>query len=183
LAVGTKNVFLTYPAEKSVNQDANGSVYGPNLFASNGILFNHESPRRGETFVTRKITRAAAKISLGLQDKVYLGNVDAQRDWGHAKDYVEGMWMMMQQDEPIEAGNWQDEANCLGVDPDLFFPERGASTREAKEVCRGCVVRLECLEYALSNGEKFGIWGGLSERERRRLRRQRAIGGRRTATA
>ena len=70
--------------------------------------------------------------------------------------------------------SWQDQANCLGVDPDLFFPERGASTREAKEVCRGCVVRLECLEFALVNGEKFGIWGGLSERERRRLRRQRA---------
>jgi WhiB family redox-sensing transcriptional regulator len=70
--------------------------------------------------------------------------------------------------------NWQDSANCLGVDPDLFFPERGASTREAKEVCRGCVVREECLEFALRNGEKFGIWGGLSERERRRIRRQRA---------
>jgi WhiB family redox-sensing transcriptional regulator len=78
-------------------------------------------------------------------------------------------------------GNWQDEANCLGVDPDLFFPERGASTREAKEVCRGCVVRLDCLEYALVNGEKFGIWGGLSERERRRLRRQRAQAVRRTS--
>jgi GDPmannose 4,6-dehydratase len=73
-------------------------AYG--IYACNGILFNHESPLRGETFVTRKITRAAAKISLGLQDKVFLGNVDAQRDWGHAKDYVEGMWMMMQQDEP-----------------------------------------------------------------------------------
>ena len=70
--------------------------------------------------------------------------------------------------------SWQDQANCLGVDPDLFFPERGASTREAKEVCRGCVVRAECLEFALQNGEKFGIWGGLSERERRRIRRQRA---------
>jgi WhiB family redox-sensing transcriptional regulator len=74
---------------------------------------------------------------------------------------------------------WQDQANCLGVDPDLFFPERGASTREAKEVCKGCVVREDCLEYALANGEKFGIWGGLSERERRRLRRQRAQDGRR----
>src|SRR5215470_5616440 len=63
---------------------------------------------------------------------------------------------------------WQDYANCLGVDPDLFFPERGASTREAKEVCRGCIVRTLCLEYALVNGEKFGIWGGMSERERRR---------------
>ena len=77
--------------------------------------------------------------------------------------------------------SWQDYANCLGVDPDLFFPERGASTREAKEVCRGCVVREDCLEYALVNGEKFGIWGGMSERERRRLRRQRAL-ARRTAT-
>ena len=75
--------------------------------------------------------------------------------------------------DPEDHG-WQDHANCLGVDPDLFFPERGASTREAKEVCRGCVVRNECLEFALQNGEKFGIWGGLSERERRRIRRQRA---------
>ena len=75
---------------------------------------------------------------------------------------------------PAPDKSWQDFANCLGVDPDLFFPERGASTREAKEVCRGCVVREECLEYALANGEKFGIWGGLSERERRRIRRQRS---------
>lgn len=73
-------------------------AYG--MFTCNGILFNHESPLRGETFVTRKITRAAAKIQLGLQEKLYLGNVDAQRDWGHAKDYVEGMWMMMQHDKP-----------------------------------------------------------------------------------
>ncbi len=70
--------------------------------------------------------------------------------------------------------SWQSSANCLGVDPDLFFPERGASTREAKEVCRGCVVKDDCLEYALASGEKFGIWGGMSERERRRIRRQRA---------
>ncbi|MCI5048533.1 MAG: GDP-mannose 4,6-dehydratase [Aquisalinus sp.] len=71
-----------------------------NMHASNGILFNHESPLRGETFVTRKITRAVAAIELGFQDKIYLGNLDAQRDWGHAKDYVEGMWLMMQQDQP-----------------------------------------------------------------------------------
>lgn len=70
---------------------------------------------------------------------------------------------------------WQSLANCLGVDPDLFFPERGASTREAKEVCRACVVREECLEYAIVNGEKFGIWGGMSERERRRVRRARGL--------
>ncbi|MCA0238541.1 MAG: GDP-mannose 4,6-dehydratase [Bacteroidetes bacterium] len=70
------------------------------IFASNGILFNHESPLRGETFVTRKITRAAAKIALGLQDKLFLGNLDAQRDWGHAKDYVEGMWRILQHSQP-----------------------------------------------------------------------------------
>ena len=67
---------------------------------------------------------------------------------------------------------WQNWANCLGVDPDLFFPERGASTTTAKEVCRGCVVRQDCLDYAMRHVERFGIWGGLSERERRRLRRQ-----------
>ena len=71
-----------------------------NIFASNGILFNHESPVRGETFVTRKITRALARILLGLQETVYLGNLDAKRDWGHAKDYVEMQWLMLQQDEP-----------------------------------------------------------------------------------
>lgn len=73
-------------------------AYG--IFACNGILFNHESPMRGETFVTRKITRAAAKIKLGLQKKLYMGNLDAQRDWGHARDYVEGMWRMLQHSEP-----------------------------------------------------------------------------------
>jgi len=71
-----------------------------NMFACNGILFNHESPRRGETFVTRKVTRAVSKIALGLQDKFYLGNLDAQRDWGHAKDYVRMMWMILQADQP-----------------------------------------------------------------------------------
>ncbi len=70
------------------------------LYACNGILFNHESPRRGETFVTRKITRAATRIKLGLQDKLYLGNLDSERDWGFAGDYVEAMWLMLQQDEP-----------------------------------------------------------------------------------
>lgn len=71
-----------------------------NMHASNGILFNHESPIRGETFVTRKITRAAARISLGMQKKIYLGNLDAKRDWGHARDFVEAMWLMLQQEKP-----------------------------------------------------------------------------------
>lgn len=73
-------------------------AYG--IHASNGILFNHESPLRGETFVTRKVTRAAAAIKLGFQDKLYLGNLDAKRDWGHAREYVRGMWLMLQQDQP-----------------------------------------------------------------------------------
>ena len=82
-------------------------AYG--IYACNGILFNHESPKRGETFVTRKITRALARISLGLQDTVYLGNMDAKRDWGHAKDYVEMQWLMLQQDEP------DDFCICTGI--------------------------------------------------------------------
>ncbi len=73
-------------------------AYG--MFACNGILFNHESPRRGETFVTRKITRAVAQMALGMQDVLFMGNIDSQRDWGHAKDYVEAMWLMLQQDTP-----------------------------------------------------------------------------------
>jgi GDPmannose 4,6-dehydratase len=97
------------------------------LHASCGILFNHESPRRGETFVTRKITRGLTRIKLGLQDKLYLGNLDAQRDWGFAGDYVEAMWMMLQQNEADDyviatgetrsVGQFLDEAAaCLGMD-------------------------------------------------------------------
>jgi GDPmannose 4,6-dehydratase len=89
------------------------------LFACNGILFNHESPRRGETFVSRKITRAAARIKLGLQHEVYLGNLDAKRDWGYAQDYVEAMWMMLQQDEPddyvIAMGETHTVRELLGL--------------------------------------------------------------------
>ncbi len=83
-------------------------------------------------------------------------------------------------EEETEISGWQDFAYCRGLDPDLFFPERGASTREAREVCKGCVVREDCLEYALAKHEDHGIWGGLSERERRRIRKQRAL-ARRTA--
>jgi WhiB family redox-sensing transcriptional regulator len=69
--------------------------------------------------------------------------------------------------------SWQDYANCRGADADLFFPERGASTKKAKAICAACTVRVQCLEYAITHGEKFGIWGGMSERERRRVRRER----------
>jgi hypothetical protein len=73
--------------------------------------------------------------------------------------------------EPLEEPDWQERALCAQTDPEAFFPEKGGSTREAKRICSGCEVRAECLEYALANDERFGIWGGLSERERRRLRR------------
>jgi WhiB family redox-sensing transcriptional regulator len=72
-----------------------------------------------------------------------------------------------------QADEWREQANCTGVDPDLFFPERGQSTGPAKAVCAGCVVREDCLEYALANSEKFGVWGGMAERERRKVRRAR----------
>ncbi|HEX7100139.1 MAG TPA: WhiB family transcriptional regulator [Acidimicrobiia bacterium] len=77
--------------------------------------------------------------------------------------------------------SWQDYANCRGADADLFFPERGASTRKAKAICAECQVRQECLEYAIQIGEKFGIWGGMSERERRKIRRERQIAARRAS--
>ncbi len=129
-----------------------------NIFACNGILFNHESPRRGETFVTRKITRAATRIKLGLQDKLYLGNLDAKRDWGFAGDFVEAMWLMLQQDEPndyvIATGETHsvrefvekvfqkiglDYEKCVEIDPKYFRPTEvdillGDPTRAKKEL-------------------------------------------------
>jgi GDPmannose 4,6-dehydratase len=98
-------------------------AYG--MFTCNGILFNHESPLRGETFVTRKITRGAAKISLGMQEKIYLGNLDAQRDWGHAKDYVEGMWLMMQQETPDDYVLATGETHSVKKFCELAFGEVG----------------------------------------------------------
>jgi GDPmannose 4,6-dehydratase len=93
------------------------------LFASNGILFNHESPRRGETFVTRKITRAATRIKVGLQKKLYLGNLDAKRDWGYAKDYVEAMWMMLQHEEPDDFVVATGETYSIREFLDMVFEE------------------------------------------------------------
>ena len=93
------------------------------LFASNGILFNHESPRRGETFVTRKITRAATRIKLGLQKKLYLGNLDSKRDWGYAKDYVEAMWLMLQHSEPDDFVVATGETYSIREFLDMVFGE------------------------------------------------------------
>ena len=102
-------------------------AYG--MHASNGILFNHESPLRGETFVTRKITRAAAAIKLGRQEKLYLGNLDAKRDWGHAKEYVEGMWRMLQQDEPDDYVLATGETVTVRHFVDMAFAETGVTLR------------------------------------------------------
>jgi GDPmannose 4,6-dehydratase len=98
-------------------------AYG--MYACNGILFNHESPIRGETFVTRKITRAAAAIHLGLQDKLYLGNLDAKRDWGHAKDFVEGMWLMLQQEQPEDLVLATGETRSVREFVEIAFAEVG----------------------------------------------------------
>ncbi len=104
------------------------------LFACNGILFNHESPRRGETFVTRKITRAATRIKLGLQKKLYLGNLDAKRDWGYAKDYVEAMWLMLQQSEPEDFVIATGETHTIRDFLDMVFEQLELDWQEFVEV-------------------------------------------------
>jgi GDPmannose 4,6-dehydratase len=104
------------------------------LHASCGILFNHESPRRGETFVTRKITRAVAQIRLGLQQKVYLGNLDARRDWGYAGDYVRAMWAMLQQDAPDDYVIGTGESHSVREFTQLAFEHVGLDWRDHVEV-------------------------------------------------
>ena len=125
-------------------------AYG--MYACNGILFNHESPIRGETFVTRKITRAFARIKLGLQKKVYLGNLDAKRDWGHAKDYVEMQWLMLQQDEPddfvIATGvqySVRDFVNkaAKAVDIEIEWKGKGVDEKGYNKATGECLVEVD----------------------------------------
>jgi GDPmannose 4,6-dehydratase len=126
-----------------------------NMYAVNGILFNHESPLRGETFVTRKITRAVARIALGLQDKVFMGNLDAKRDWGHAKDYVEAMYLMLQQDKP------EDYVIATGITTSvrdfitMSFLELGVelewSGKEENEIAT--VKKITQTEFAIKPGQ------------------------------
>ncbi|OLV20314.1 GDP-mannose 4,6-dehydratase [Deinococcus marmoris] len=104
------------------------------LYACNGILFNHESPRRGETFVTRKITRAVGRIKMGLQRKLYLGNLEAKRDWGHARDYVEAMWMMLQQDAPRDYCIATGEAYSVREFADRAFALAGLRAEDYVEI-------------------------------------------------
>jgi GDPmannose 4,6-dehydratase len=129
-------------------------AYG--MYAVNGILFNHESPVRGETFVTRKITRGVAKIALGMQNKIYLGNLNAQRDWGHARDYVEGMWRILQQDVP------EDFVLATGVTTPvrefvrMSFKEIGVELefRGSEENEVGVVVKSTNPEYPVAIGQE-----------------------------
>ena len=104
------------------------------LHASNGILFNHESPRRGETFVTRKITRAVAHIKLGLQDKLFIGNLDARRDWGYAKEYVEAMWLMLQQPEPDDYVIATNETHTIRECLEVAFGRVGLDWQKYVEI-------------------------------------------------
>ncbi|MFN4087160.1 MAG: GDP-mannose 4,6-dehydratase [Spirosomataceae bacterium] len=128
-------------------------AYG--MYACNGILFNHESPLRGETFVTRKITRGLAQIALGLSDQLFMGNLDAQRDWGHAKDYVEAMWRILQQDQP------EDYVIATGVTTtirkfiDMAFAELGITLRFEGEGVdeKGIVVSCENPDFQLPAGK------------------------------
>tara|TARA_B100000900_G_scaffold412561_1_gene434622 strand:- start:2031 stop:3158 length:1128 start_codon:yes stop_codon:yes gene_type:complete len=130
-----------------------------NMFACNGILFNHESPRRGETFVTRKITRATARIALGLQEKIYLGNLDAKRDWGHAKDYVRMMWMILQAEEPedwvIATGKTTTvrefvRLSFAEVGIELEFTGEGANEKASVVKCNNPAFKIEIGKEVLS---------------------------------
>ena len=119
---------------------------GYNFFASNGILFNHESPRRGETFVTRKITRAVAHIKFGLQDKLYLGNLEARRDWGYAPEYVEAMWLMLQQEKPDDFVIGTGESHSVREFCEFAFRQAGME-----------------LEWRGSGTEEVGILAGFND--------------------
>lgn len=126
------------------------------MFAVNGILFNHESPLRGETFVTRKITRATARIALGLQDKLYIGNLDAQRDWGHAKDYVEAMWLILQQDKPEDFVIATGVTNTVRTFIQMAFAEIGVElTFEGEgDSERAVVAHCSNPDYQLPVGKE-----------------------------
>lgn len=128
-----------------------------NMFACNGILFNHESPRRGETFVTRKITRAVAKIALGLQDKFYLGNLDAKRDWGHAKDYVRMMWMILQADQPEDWVIATGETTTVRDFVKMSFGEVGITLKFQGEGVNEKAFVAECTNpnYQLEIGKEI----------------------------
>ena len=134
------------------------------MFAANGILFNHESPLRGETFVSRKITRGVARIALGLQDQVFLGNLEAKRDWGHAKDYVEAMWLILQQDKAedyvIASGNTTSvrdfiikSFNEVGVE--LSFKGKGEDEKAFVASCSNPAFKLPVGKQVMAVDKRY----------------------------
>ncbi|RKS45129.1 GDPmannose 4,6-dehydratase [Gillisia mitskevichiae] len=127
------------------------------MYACNGILFNHESPLRGETFVSRKITRAAARIAFGMQDTLYLGNLDAKRDWGHAKDYVQAMWLMLQQDEPEDFVIATGVTTSVREFVNLAFAQLGISVIYEGELENeiGRIMSCDHPEYQLPIGKEI----------------------------
>lgn len=143
------------------------------MFACNGILFNHESPRRGETFVTRKITLAVARIAKGLQEKLTLGNLEAKRDWGFAGDYVEGMWLMLQQDRPEDYVLATNETHTVREFVEVAFAEVGVSLRweghgvdEKGYDAKTGVLRVDIDEQFFRPAEVELLWGDASKAER-----------------
>jgi GDPmannose 4,6-dehydratase len=127
-----------------------------NLYAVNGILFNHESPRRGKTFVTKKITRGLARIKLGLDEKLYLGNLEAKRDWGHAKDYAHGMWLMLQQDKPddyvLATGEThtvrefvEESAKCFEID--LIWKGKGVNEKGIDKKTGKTIIEIDPIYF------------------------------------
>ena len=133
-------------------------AYG--IFSVNGILFNHESPRRGETFVTRKITRAAARIKLGLQNKLYLGNLEARRDWGYVPEYTEAMWLMLQQDNPEDFVIAAGESNSVREFLEEVFSHIYLDWREYVEIDQRYFrpTEVECLLGDASKAKKLLGW-------------------------
>ena len=143
------------------------------MFACNGILFNHESPRRGENFVTRKITKAVAGIYKGKQEKLTLGNLNAKRDWGFAGDYVEGMWLMLQQDEPVDYVLASNETHTVKEFVELAFKEIGVDIRwegtgideKGYDAATG-VLRVDIDKKFFRPAEVDLLWGDSSKAEK-----------------
>ena len=133
-------------------------AYG--MFASNGILFNHESPRRGETFVTRKVTRAASRIKLGVQNKLYLGNLEAKRDWGYAQDYVEAMWLMLQQPKADDYVVATGEAHSVRELCEAAFGHVGLDYQDSSRSTRGTSAPPRWTTCSATRPRRRRRWGG-----------------------
>ncbi len=143
-----------------------------NLISTGGYDAKYSYEVRDKSILTKRVQEAMQLLNARI---VFFNTPSIQDNVLKPSRYQKGFFSLIDAFTDDDAASFKSQGECGGVDAELFYPERGASTREAKDVCRTCIVREECLEYALNNGEKFGIWGGLSERERRRIRRARAL--------